>query len=187
MNNTHDDFADMVLHADAEGKKERARKKYGVWKKWIQTFIQIFVIFVILLTLLFRYVIGVAQISGHSMDPTYQDGQTVWFNRLDRDFQTGDIVCFRLPTGELLVKRIIAVGGDVVDLRDGAVYVNGDKLEESAYAHGVTEEEAGEMTYPYTVPDGSYFVMGDNRENSVDSRSFKAIVGAAIKGELFGS
>lgn len=121
------------------------------------------------------------------MDPTYQDGQTVWFNRLDRDFQTGDIVCFRLPTGELLVKRIIAVGGDVVDLRDGAVYVNGDKLEESAYAHGVTEEEAGEMTYPYTVPDGSYFVMGDNRENSVDSRSFKAIVGAAIKGELFGS
>lgn len=182
---TSDDFADMVLRVDTEEKKRRAQRKYGEWKKWLQNFIQLFVIFIILLTLLFRFVVGVAQISGNSMDPTYRNGQTVWYNRIDRSYQAGDIVCFRIPTGDLLVKRIIAVGGDVVDLRDGQVYVNGEKLDESAYAHGNTEEEPGEMTYPYTVPEGSYFMMGDNREESVDSRSFKAIVGAAIRGKLF--
>ncbi len=179
-----DTFTDMVLQADTYAREKRAKRKYSSWKKWVQNFIQFFVIFVILLTLLFRYVVGVAKIDGKSMDPTYRDGQTVWYSRLDRTYARGDVVCFRLPTGELLVKRIIAVGGDTVDLSDGAVLINGEKIDESSYAHGVTQPEAGEVVYPYKIPEGSYFVMGDNRENSVDSRSFKAIVGEAVCGKL---
>lgn len=171
---------------DEKPSSRRTAGRYGTWKRWVQNLIQYLILFAIGLTLLFRFVIGVARVSGNSMDPTLHNGQTVWFNRLDHEYQAGDVVCFRLPTGELLVKRVIAVGGDTVDLKDGKVSVNGKVLDESAYAHGRTEVEAGEVTYPYQVPEGSYFVMGDNREHSADSRSFKAVVGAAIKGKLFG-
>ncbi|MDD6685131.1 MAG: signal peptidase I [Lachnospiraceae bacterium] len=179
-------LADLVLQSDQEGQKIRDRRKYGGWKSRLQTFLQYLVLFVIALMLVFRFVVGVAQISGNSMEPTFRDGQTVWFYRLGDSYQAGDVICFRLPTGELLVKRIIAVGGDVVDLKDGRVYVNGARMDESSYAHGRAEPEEGEVTYPYTVPAGRYFVMGDNREDSVDSRSFKAIVREAVKGKLLG-
>jgi signal peptidase I len=186
QNRKQGEFADLVLQSEREGQKIRDRKKYGGWKRRLQTFLQYLVIFAIALMLLFRFVVGVARISGNSMEPTCRDGQTVWFYRLEDSYQAGDVICFRLPTGELLVKRIIAAGGDVVDLKDGKVYVNGVLLDESGYARGRTEPEEGEVTYPYTVPAGSYFVMGDNREDSTDSRSFKAIVRAAVKGKLFG-
>ncbi|MGN0363837.1 MAG: signal peptidase I [Bilifractor sp.] len=166
-------------------RKRNASERYSAWKHWLWIFIQFLILFAICLMLLFRYVIGVAKVSGNSMKPTLQNGQTVWFNRLDRSYRAGDLICFRLPSGEWLVKRVIATGGDVIDLQDGDVYIDGKKIDESAYAHGSTEPEEGEVSYPYTVPDGSYFVMGDNREDSVDSRSFKAIVGAAVKGSLF--
>lgn len=166
--------------------RTRNTRRYRIGKRWLWISLQYLILFALALFLLFRFVIGVAKISGNSMDPTLKNGQTVWFNRLDHTYQPGDLVCFRLPSGEWLVKRVIATGGDVVSLKNGDVYINGKRLDESSYAHGATEEETGEVTYPYTVPEGSYFVMGDNREDSVDSRTFKAIVGAAVKGKLFG-
>ncbi|MGI6055515.1 MAG: signal peptidase I [Bilifractor sp.] len=183
----HEDMKSRQPNTEGKSSNSKTVGRYGTWKRWLQMLIQYVVIFAIGLTLLFRFVVGVARVSGNSMDPTYHNGQTVWFNRLDHAYQAGDVVCFRLPTGELLVKRVIAVGGDTVDLQDGKVLVNGKPLDESAYAHGRSDEEEGEVSYPYKVPEGSYFVMGDNREHSADSRSFKAIVGAAIKGKLFGA
>lgn len=175
-----------VIRTDMQVRKKNNSGRYGAWKRHLQIFIQVLILFFAALALLFRFVIGVAKVSGDSMDPTLQNGQTVWFSRLAEKYQPGDIVCFRLPDGELLVKRVIAGGSDVVDLTDEGVAVNGTLLDEHAYAHGDTKAEEGEVLYPYTVPEGSYFVMGDNREHSVDSRSFKAIVGAAVKGKLFG-
>ena len=177
----------MKDHARVKDMKKNTAGRYGTWKRRLQILIQYLVLFAIGIALLFRLVIGVARVSGNSMDPTFHNGQTVWYNRLEHSYQPGDIIFFRLPDGELLIKRVIAVGGDTVDLKNGEVLVNGKALNESAYAHGSTETEEGEVTYPYQVPEGSYFVMGDNREHSVDSRSFKAIVGAAIKGRLFGA
>jgi signal peptidase I len=175
-----------VIHTDTQISKKNSSGRYASWKRRLQIFIEFLILSAVAVALLFRFVIGVAKVSGNSMDPTLRDGQTVWFSRLDRKYQAGDIVCFRLPDGELLVKRVIAAGGDVVDLTDGGVAVNGTLLDEHAYVRGDTQEEDGEVRYPYTVPEGSYFVLGDNREHSVDSRSFQAIVGAAVKGKLFG-
>jgi len=85
------------------------------------------------------------------------------------------IIIFRPPFdphGEDLIKRVVGMPGDTVDLRNGAVWVNGKKLEES-YALGPTEPL--ELAFPYKVPDNSYFVMGDNRGDSYDSRAWGCV------------
>ncbi len=101
-----------------------------------------------------------------------------------RDPEAGDIVTFVDPTdGEtILIKRVIAVAGQTIDIYDGVVYVDGVALDEP-YTTGATEvlnQWASELldepiSYPYTVPEGYVWVMGDNRANSLDSRYFGAI------------
>lgn len=104
--------------------------------------------------------------------------------------QQGDVVTFNAvdgATGEtsVLVKRVIAVGGQTVEIKDGTVYVDGSKLDES-YTDG---RETGELkdsavTYPYAVPEGYIWVMGDNRINSKDSRYFGAVPVENITGKV---
>ncbi len=103
---------------------------------------------------------------------------------LFRDPEAGDIVTFVDPTDDetILIKRVIAVAGQTIDIQDGVVYVDGVALDEP-YTTGATEalnqwsSEVldGPIVYPYTVPEGYVWVMGDNRANSLDSRYFGAI------------
>lgn len=122
-----------------------------------------------------------------SMEPTIQVGDNVLGQkvtlRLGEEVSPGDIVIFRNPDStsdhDILVKRVIAVGGQTVDLRDGVVYVDGEPLDEpyaSGSSYPLDAQAAGtEVSYPYTVPEGSLWLMGDNRENSADSRYFGAV------------
>ena len=96
-----------------------------------------------------------------------------------RDPEPGDIVTFQDPEipGRVLIKRCIAVGGQTVDINDedGLVYVDGVALREP-YTDGLpTYTLASDVTYPYTVPEGMMWMMGDNRTNSQDSRYFGAV------------
>ncbi|MGL4345675.1 MAG: signal peptidase I, partial [Cellulosilyticaceae bacterium] len=86
------------------------------------------------------------------------------------------------PERERYVKRIIGLPGDEVDIKDGSVYINGTKLEED-YTLGVTVDTKGK--YPKKIPEGYYFVMGDNRENSVDSRMFGCMSRAQIESRVW--
>ncbi len=112
-----------------------------------------------------------------SMIPTINVGDHMVINYIPCYFGdpvAGDIIIFR--QGDItMVKRIIAEGGDVVSLSDGFVYINGEPINELEYVRefGVTYPQS--VQYPYTVPEGHYFVMGDNRLNSEDSRTFSAI------------
>ena len=119
------------------------------------------------------------------MYPTLEDSQTVLFSRLNTSYEVGDVVCVKMPSGELYVKRIVAIEGDVVDIQDGKLYINGEALTES-YAQGNTYEEDGLITYPYEIGENKFFVLGDNREESIDSRSFGAVVKEQILGTLIG-
>ena len=110
----------------------------------------------------------VLQIAGSSMSDTMGDGDVVFALRYAK-FGTGDVIAFYY-NNTVLVKRVIASSGQWVDIdSDGNVYVDGVAVEEPY----VTQKALGEcnITLPYQVPDGRYFVMGDNRAGSIDSRN----------------
>lgn len=132
---------------------------------------------VLLATLFFP----VLQVSGDSMEPTLWDKDIIFLIKTDR-YETGDLVSFSWQN-KLLIKRIIGVPGDLIDMDDnGQVYVNGKKLNEPY----VDEPALGEcdMTFPYQVPENRYFLLGDHRSVSIDSRS--SAIGCIEKEQIIG-
>jgi signal peptidase I len=125
-----------------------------------------------------------------SMLPTLHEDDRVLVNKLSydlHDVNRGDLVVFERPEGESpgqirdLIKRVVGLPGERIESRDGRVYIDGQLLEEP-YLDDATETTNLE---PQTVPDGHVFVMGDNRDDSMDSRVFSAIDEDLIVGRAF--
>lgn len=164
--------------------KRRFLKKYdGLKYDWLKEGKK-FLLLLVILFIVFHSIIGFAFVKGGSMEPTLEEGDIVLYTRITPQYHRGDVVSVRIPSGEYYVKRIIAVEGDVVDIRDGSVYVN-DELLSEPYINGTeTTEKDGMVRYPYTLQEGQIFVMGDNREKSQDSRSFGAVGIRQIRGRI---
>ena len=157
---------------EAEEQKPEEQKPAG---RDLYEWTQALVCSVLAVVLLFTFVVRLIGVDGHSMVPTLQDGDRllVLTSLLDNDYQYGDIVVLRKESfmEEPIVKRVIAVEGQTVaiDFASGVVYVDDQPLEEP-YINEPTYVEEGTQ-FPLTVPEGSIFVMGDNRNHSSDSRS----------------
>ena len=125
--------------------------------------------------------IAVLQVSGSSMEPTLADEDIIILAKTN-SFQTGELCGFYWQN-KLLLKRIIGTPGDIIDIKeDGTVFVNGEEIEEPY----VSEKALGEcdLTFPYQVPENRYFVMGDHRTVSIDSRS--SVIGCVEKEQIIG-
>jgi signal peptidase I len=136
------------------------------------------------------FVVQAFYIPSGSMEPTLNVGDRVFVNKLSyraHDVNRGDLVVFERPPHEAasgikdLIKRVIALEGDTISGQDGKVVVNGRVLEEPYLVDGTVTADLERQT----VPDDHVFVMGDNRTNSTDSRSFGAIDEDLIIGRAF--
>jgi signal peptidase I len=122
------------------------------------------------LSLSFRSFVGeAAKIPSGSMIPTLQINDRLFIEKMidPSDLRDGDIVVFKPPFKseyDRLIKRLIGVGGDTIEIRDGVLYRNGEKVDEP-----YIEEPMNYDYGPITVPEGKFFFLGDNRNNSYDS------------------
>ncbi len=145
--------------------------KKGPWEiiyEWIDSF----VFSIILILLVFVFCFRVVGVDGESMMPTLNHGDWLTVRAINKEINRGDIVIVTQPNErhEPLVKRVIAVGGDTLDINfvTGAVEVNGEVIDEP-YIMEQTRNK-GDFDKPIRIPEGYVFVMGDNRNNSLDSR-----------------
>ncbi|WP_455248514.1 signal peptidase I [Ruminococcus sp.] len=170
-----------AVQLEAELKRAKYRREYG---KLLRNTISSLIVVAAIAVLVSMLFLPVLRVTGTSMTPTLQNDELV-VCRKRGTFQSGDIVAFYF-NNKILLKRVIGVAGDIIDIDDsGTVYVNGEALEEPY----LNEKALGEcdIELPYQVPDERIFVMGDHRSTSVDSRSTavgcvaeEAVVGKVI-------
>ncbi len=148
----------------------------AVAREIIETLLLTFFIFWLVNSLIGRY-----RIDGNSMNPTLYDGQYLLINNISYyldEPQFGDIIVFHHPRSELnLIKRVIGVPGDHIEISDQKVKVNGITLDEP-YINALPTYSGA-----WDVPEGEYFVLGDNRNNSSDSHSWSYLPGENIVGK----
>ncbi len=167
-------------------------KKKEKNKQLLSTVLQLFVV-VLIVFLLRTFVIGTIYVKGSSMEPNFHHGDFLVINKLEVYLSTprkNDVVICRLDNGssrENIIKRVIGTPGDKIDLRQDdygvyQLYINDILIEEPYIAAPMMEK--GNVTYPFVVPKGHYFVMGDNRNASTDSR--RTSIGAIAKEDIMG-
>jgi signal peptidase I len=137
-----------------------------------------------------QYVVMATEVDGDSMVPTLESGDRLLLERFAYRLgspRRGEIVAVKLPEEEdLMVKRVIALSGERIQIQGGRVHVNGRKLTERYLSRDTVTDPGGLHTNAYAVLPDCYFVMGDNRGRSLDSRSFGAIRKEWILGRVVG-
>ena len=154
------------------------------FKKWMKEWGVPFAIVIVASLLIRTYGFAHIQVFNVSMQNTLYEGHRLIEDKISYRFtspERGDIVILNGPEyPERLIKRVIGLPGEEINIMDGYVYVNGEQLEEP-YIKGVTT--AHSIALPFKVPDDTVFVMGDNREHSVDSRDLGAIPFSSVEGK----
>ena len=154
------------FNTDEKKSAKKAKQKIDIFEVF-----QPIISALVVVTLVFLFCFRVFNVDGPSMAPTLENGDRVVVSTIGYKPERGDIVVLSSTDGirKPIVKRIIAVAGDVVDINftSGVVTVNG---KEETYSEDLTTQQA-DIAFPITVPEGTVFVLGDNRDVSLDSRS----------------
>lgn len=163
---------------ETERKRYRRRKAYN---KALSGTIYVLTIVAAVAVLIATLVLPVLQIEGTSMEPTLINGDILLLTKTT-NFDRGELCGFSW-NNKLLIKRVIGVPGDWIEIDTaGTVYLNGEKLEEP-YAEQLALGEC-DLEFPFQVPQEQYFVLGDMRESSIDSRN--TLIGCVEKDQIVG-
>lgn len=127
-------------------------------------------IIAVIVVLLFTFMFGILRVTDIAMEPTIQDGDIVIWYRLDKNYVASDPVVVSYE-GEQQVRRVVAVAGDTVDITEAGLLIN-DSLVQEQNVFGETLHYEDGIALPVTIEDGEVFVLGDGRENSIDSRLY---------------
>ena len=163
---------------ETERKRYRRQKAYN---KALGGTIYVLTIVAAVAVLISTLILPVLQIEGTSMEPTLSNGDIVLLMKTTR-FDRGDLCGFTW-NNKLLIKRVIGVPGDWIEIdTDGTIYLNGEMLDEPY----VQQKAFGEcdLEFPFQVPQEQYFVVGDMRESSIDSRN--TLIGCIPKDQIVG-
>ena len=161
-----------------ELKRERYKRRF---RRLLRSTVNALIVVAAVAALITTLILPVLQIAGTSMEPGLNDGDIVLLVKKN-DLQTGDLCAFYF-SNKILIKRVIATPGDYIWIEsDGTVYLNGEPLDEPY----ISQKALGEcdVEFPYQVPENSYFVMGDKRETSIDSRS--SVIGCIAEDQIVG-
>ena len=166
------------VQVETERKRYRRQKAYN---KALGGTVYVLTIVAAVAVLVATLILPVLQIEGTSMEPTLHNGDIVLLMKTTR-FDRGDLCGFTW-NNKLLIKRVIGIPGDWIEIdTDGTIYLNGEKLDEPY----VQQKAFGEcdLEFPFQVPQEQYFVVGDMRESSIDSRN--TLIGCIPKDQIVG-
>lgn len=172
----------LVLPTTSQLKEELNRERYkSRYKTLLKSTIYVLLIVIAISVLVATLFFPVLQIYGKSMEPTLSEGEIV-VSVKSQELKSGDIIAFYY-NNRILIKRIVATSSQWVNIdEEGNVFVN-DKLLKEPYLEKTSIVES-DISYPYQVPEESYFVLGDERELSIDSRNSQ--IGAISQEDIIG-
>lgn len=163
-------------------RKELKREKYKMrFRRLLRSTVHALVVVAAVAALIATLVLPVLQIAGTSMEPTFYEGEIVVLVKTSK-LQRGDLCAFYY-SNKVLIKRVIGLPGDYIIIdSEGTVYVNGEAVDEPY----ITEKSLGEcdLEFPYQVPENQYFLLGDQRQTSIDSRS--SVIGCIAADQMVG-
>jgi signal peptidase I len=164
------------------------------WRGCLLEILETIVLTLLIFFVVQNFVAQPYQILQVSMEHTLEPGQYVLVDKLSphfSDYKRGDVIVFEPPAGIQedgqnipFIKRVVAVGGDTVEVKDGTVWVNGAKLSEPYVFEGQSTDPITGQTV-WKVPTGFLFVMGDHRQESQDSRAFGPIAKSTVIGRAW--
>lgn len=147
------------------------------------------ILFLIVLLFIMVYVFSITQVVGKSMSPTLKEDEVLFLNKAYYrffDVKRGDIVSLEYADTKYLIKRVIGLPGEKVEIKNNQVYINGEILEEDYLESDLHYDDYSLEDAGYkTIPENMYFVLGDNREDSLDSREIGLISKEDIQGKIF--
>ena len=180
MKHTRKDLSSLPTKKQVETERKRYRRQKA-YNKALSGTVYVLTIVAAVAVLIATLVLPVLQIEGTSMSPTLANGDIVLLTKTT-SFDRGELCGFSW-NNKLLIKRVIGLPGDWIEIdTDGTVYLNGEQLDEP-YAEQLAVGEC-DLEFPFQVPQEQYFVLGDMRESSIDSRN--TLIGCVEKDQTVG-
>lgn len=180
MKHTRKDLSSLPTKKQVETERKRYRRQKAYYKALSGT-VYVLTIVAAVAVLIATLILPVLQIEGTSMSPSLANGDIVLLTKTT-NFDRGELCGFSW-NNKLLIKRVIGLPGDWIEIdTDGTIYLNGEQLDEP-YAEQLAVGEC-DLEFPFQVPQEQYFVLGDMRESSIDSRN--TLIGCVEKDQIVG-